>query len=287
MLAQFGRRSALASPQTSNGDIVCTSLLTHRHYVSLRRTLMSGTTDLPYRRVGTPRPSNYFLNPLEVGGRLTLIYADNCAQFTTVGHRHQEIPGGPGGDGNVNATNLPNMVPWTSADGMTNGFVTVNGTFPAMWSTNSTTSIELTWPIVVANWIEPRCTVASISSDRTKLTLASPCGHNLAAREAAKPLQLPIYFEAAPGYDLAEGVFYHDRDNRIIYYNPRQGQTKTMQAVVAVQEVLKQAFFVLFFWGRRVVLFFWETQPPPHPSTFHHTVYNTVPHPTGEYTSLF
>ena len=172
------------------------------------------------------------------------VWAKKCVDFIPNhqwGHCVQEaIPGGPGGHGNVaNATNMPAMVPWTSEDGKTNGFVAINGTaFPAQWLTSSTTSIEATWPIVVANWIEPRCTVASISADRTKLTLASPCGRNVAAREGAKPLQLPIYFEAAPGYPLAQGVFYHDRDNRVIYYNPLQGQTKDAASTISVQEVL-------------------------------------------------
>jgi hypothetical protein len=152
------------------------------------------------------------------------------------------------GGATVNATNIPIMVPWQSADEETFGFAVAPeshiATFPAAWAKTSTSSIELTWPVVVKNWIEPRCTIGSISSDLANITLASPCGKLLYSRmggKGAKTFTSPVYFEAASGYPLPPGVFFHDRDTNQVFYNPLDGQTVTdlsTDAWVTTKEVL-------------------------------------------------
>ena len=47
---------------------------------------------------------------------------------------------------------------WSSA--LTSGFTC--SSVPPAWLVNSTRGIEFTWPIVLHNWVSPRCTVASI-----------------------------------------------------------------------------------------------------------------------------
>ena len=61
------------------------------------------------------------------------------------------------------AGGVPAMTAWV--DGTDVGFTATNPSDPviASWAKNSTNSIEFTWPIVIDNWIEPRCTVASVS----------------------------------------------------------------------------------------------------------------------------
>lgn len=89
----------------------------------------------------------------------------------------------------------------------------------------STTAIEFTWPIVLANWIAPRCTVASISE--SNVTLASPCGAFLVERNVYHAaLPAPVTVEAAPQFPLGPGVFYHDADGGLLYYALAAGQTE-------------------------------------------------------------
>jgi hypothetical protein len=109
---------------------------------------------------------------------------------------------------------------------------------PAAWALNSTTAIEFTWPIVVRNWIAPRCTLASVRGGN--VTLAAPCGAFLAARWGGK-LDSPVSIEAAPAFPLPAGVFWHDRDGGRLFYAPAANQTAAdleADSWVAAQEVL-------------------------------------------------
>jgi hypothetical protein len=53
---------------------------------------------------------------------------------------------------------LKGMTMWTGDE--TSGFIA--GSVPPAWLVNNTQSIEFTWPIVLHNWISPRCTIASM-----------------------------------------------------------------------------------------------------------------------------
>ena len=104
------------------------------------------------------------------------------------------------------------LVPWISPDGSAGYTVSGGGPAPPGWATNSTTAIEFTFALVVQNWIEPRCTVASVIGGN--ITLSSPCGAFLASRFSGHklPLPPPVRIEAVPLWPLAPGTFYHDVD---------------------------------------------------------------------------
>ena len=111
------------------------------------------------------------------------------------------------------AAALGGMTPWTGSGGAV-GFST-GADLPAAWA-SAATSIEFTWPIVVANWISPRCTLASAAG--RNITLASPCGAHLIARNVyASKLAPPVTAEAVPSFPLPAGSFYHDMSG-VLYY---------------------------------------------------------------------
>ena len=136
----------------------------------------------------------------------------------------------------VEGAALGACTPWSAAGaGGASGFTCA--AVPPAWATNSTASIELTWPIVVRNWIAPRCTLASVVG--ANITLTSPCGAHLAARWGR--LAAPVAVEAAPAFPLPPGVFFHDRDGARLFYAPTANQTSAdleADAWVAAQEVL-------------------------------------------------
>lgn len=79
---------------------------------------------------------------------------------------------------------LPIFTPWVVKAGGPGaaptevGFIT-SEPLPDSWTANgrNTKAIEFTWPIIIDNWIEPRCTVAYIKGNN--VTLSSPCGLHL------------------------------------------------------------------------------------------------------------
>ena len=118
---------------------------------------------------------------------------------------------------------LGQMTPWQSSDGSV-GFSTERD-IPAEWQQN-TASIEFVWPIVVANWIEPRCCVSSIKG--RNVTLADPCGALLIKRNVyAKTLAPPVRIEAVPSSSNtpSPGSFYHDTGAGMLYYTLSSDQT--------------------------------------------------------------
>ena len=141
----------------------------------------------------------------------------------------------------------------TRADVATLGKITrwaaggdVGFTIPALplsWSKNSTRSIEFTWASVIANWIQPRCTIASIDMSTKNVTLANPCGYDADNREAGRGVRLPppVEIEAAPVFPLLPGGFYHDMDGGRLFYALRPDQTAedlVTNAWIAAQDVL-------------------------------------------------
>ncbi len=109
-----------------------------------------------------------------------------------------------------------------SADRSNAGFIV--GHVPPSWLVN-TQAIELTWPIVLHNWIEPRCTIASILGNN--LTLAAPCGQFLINRSPVHPEPpTPVTAEAVANFPLTPGTFYHDVAKNAIIYTLGPGQTE-------------------------------------------------------------
>jgi hypothetical protein len=118
---------------------------------------------------------------------------------------------------------LGTMTAWAASDGSSVGFTTAND-IPAAWLANGTTAIEMRWPVVIANWIEPRCTVASIDAASRNITLVSPCGAFLYQRASGK-VPAPPFIEAAPVFPLQPGQFYHSQESQMLYYSLAAGQS--------------------------------------------------------------
>jgi hypothetical protein len=113
--------------------------------------------------------------------------------------------------------------------------------FPAGFGTdaNATMALEFTYPIVIHNWIAPRCVLSAADPSSLSLTLSSPCGSLLHA--AAGGVPVPVTAEAVPAQALAPGTFYHDITAGQIYYSLAPGQSASdleTSAFVAGLEVL-------------------------------------------------
>jgi hypothetical protein len=116
---------------------------------------------------------------------------------------------------------LGTMTPWHSADGSV-GFTTERD-IPTAWQDNPH-SIEFVWPIVVANWIEPRCCVRNISA--RNITLEDPCGALLMKRNVyAQTLSPPVRIEAVPTTTPSAGSFYHDAGAGVLLYTLQSDET--------------------------------------------------------------
>lgn len=116
---------------------------------------------------------------------------------------------------------LGQMTPWQNSDGEV-GFATEHD-IPATWQDN-TQAIEFVWPIVVANWIEPRCCIRSIQV--RNITLADPCGALLMKRNVyAKTLPSPARVEAVPTKTPSAGSFYHDSASGVLFYTLQSDET--------------------------------------------------------------
>lgn len=88
---------------------------------------------------------------------------------------------------------------------------------------NATNAIEFTYGIVIKNWIQPRCTVASING--LNITLSTECGIHLRSRAEGNAIPPPATMEALPNIALSPGMFYYDQTNGLLYYNLAPTQT--------------------------------------------------------------
>jgi hypothetical protein len=111
---------------------------------------------------------------------------------------------------------LGEMTAWS--DGLDVGFGTEKDV-PEEWiaAVNSGAMIEMVWPVVIANWMEPRCCISNIS--RRNITLFRPCGTLLLKRNTLHPtLPPPVIIEAVPTLQPQAGSFYHDVSSALVYY---------------------------------------------------------------------
>jgi uncharacterized protein (DUF2249 family) len=129
---------------------------------------------------------------------------------------------------------------WSS--GGANGFTTASPLPPAFVAATAgnVRSIELTWPIVVNNWISPRCTLAAVDASANNLTLGEPCGSLLLQRAGGKSVPAPVTVEAPPGVALAPGAFYHDVSARTVYYALAADQTQAELEATATTSFVEQ-----------------------------------------------
>jgi hypothetical protein len=137
---------------------------------------------------------------------------------------------------------LPTFTPWvaTNQSGAPTAVgYTTSAPLPDSWGKSKANTIEFVWPIVIRNWIEPRCTVATIVGNN--VTLASPCSLHLYARHGAAP-PAPGRIEAAPPAGaLAPGEFYHDTTDDTLHYRLALGQTEAQlkaDAWIAAKEAI-------------------------------------------------
>jgi hypothetical protein len=95
--------------------------------------------------------------------------------------------------------------------------------------------------MVIHNWVEPRCTVASVVG--RNVTLASPCGLLLYAQSSDGVIPAPVRIEASPPVAaLKKGNFFHDADNNMLYISG-DGLTEAelnTDSWIASEEVLIQ-----------------------------------------------
>ena len=105
----------------------------------------------------------------------------------------------------------------------------------------NTRAIELAWPVIVHDWIEPRCTVTSVVG--SNITLSTLCALHLLATNPGPALPAPVRIEASPPdkTPLAPGEFWHDVEKGMLYYQLADGQTETQlnaDAWVATEEAI-------------------------------------------------
>lgn len=93
-------------------------------------------------------------------------------------------------------TVLGNMTAWS--DGADVGFSTsLDVPEDLIAAVSSGAAIEMVWPVVIADWIEPRCCIYRIS--RRNIPLSRPCGILLMKRNTLHlSLPPPVVIEAIP-----------------------------------------------------------------------------------------
>jgi hypothetical protein len=152
-------------------------------------------------------------------------------------------------------TVLGQMTAWS--DGADVGFSTSQDV-PQDWisAVSGKGAIELVWPTVIADWMEPRCCIASIS--RRNITLSRPCGILLLKRSTLHPsLPPPVIIEAVPSLQPEPGCFYHDVASGLLYYTllpedsvealQTQSFTSSMQALLVISNTSQHVWSSVTF----------------------------------------
>lgn len=157
-------------------------------------------------------------------------------------------------------TVLGHMTAWS--DGVDVGFST-SLDVPEDWiaAVSSGAAIEMVWPVVIADWMEPRCCIYSIS--RRNITLSRPCGILLMKRNTLHlSLPPPVIIEAIPSPLPEPGCFYHDVASGLLHYTllpedsvealQSQSFTSSMQALLVIsntsQHVWSNVTFTASTW---------------------------------------
>lgn len=114
-----------------------------------------------------------------------------------------------------------------------------NGEAPAWLATAAADQVEVRWPKVVKNWLEPRCIVTSVNLSMRALLLDPECYAKLEARmpHHQRPRPGGAFFENVAG-PPAPGEFY--ATTSAVYFRPN-GTAAPEDAWVPTQEVLINA----------------------------------------------
>lgn len=152
-------------------------------------------------------------------------------------------------------TVLGQMTAWN--DGVDVGFST-SLDVPEDWisAVSSGAAIELVWPVVIADWMEPRCCIARMS--RRNITLARPCGILLLQRNTLhRSLPPPVVIEAVPSLQPEPGCFYHNVAGGLLHYTllpednvdalQSQSFTSSMQALLVISNTSQHAWSNITF----------------------------------------
>ena len=150
---------------------------------------------------------------------------------------------------------LGEMTAWS--DGLDVGFGTEKDV-PEEWvaAVASGAGIEMVWPIVIANWMEPRCCIANIS--RRNITLSRPCGALLLKRNTLRStLPPPVIIEAVPVLLPQPGCFYHDVSSASVFYTllpedsvsdlQTKSFTSSMQSLLLISNASQHAWINITF----------------------------------------
>jgi len=93
-------------------------------------------------------------------------------------------------------------------------------------------AVELTWPMVMFKWNDPRCPLAAVAV--RNLTLAAPCGRLLVGRNNGALPPAPVAVVAPPGVPLPPGAFFHDVASGRVFYALAAGQAAADLEATAV-----------------------------------------------------
>lgn len=112
---------------------------------------------------------------------------------------------------------------------------------PSRWRNPSDVEFVFHFPGQWTPWIEPRCTVATITGRH--VALKQPCFGDLTQRNLGpskgqkRPLPPPAFIENVFENLTQPGQWYYDRDNALVFYIPRLGETTAMIGATAVSSV--------------------------------------------------
>ena len=122
-----------------------------------------------------------------------------------------------------------------------------NGAAPGWLAAAAADEVEIRWPSVIENWIEPRCVVSSVNVSARAMLLDAGCYANLEARigKNQRPRPDGAFFENVAGPPRA-GEFHATRS--AVFYRPLGGMglgggttAPPQDAWVPIQELLLNA----------------------------------------------
>ena len=111
------------------------------------------------------------------------------------------------------------------------GYSTPYNAVPTSFVTNQ---VELVWPRIIKNWIEPRCTISNIS--KNNIIVEPLCWKTLIARNGGKLPPIPTFVENMPIAPPRENEFFSTP--KLIFYKPSSNMPyqPPINAYVPIQE---------------------------------------------------